>query len=110
MMNILDYLVGNTDRHWGNWGFLVDNETNRPVSLHPLMDFNQAFRSYDTVEGANCQTMLPKKMTQMDAAVYAVKEIGLNQTAEIRKEWFAGREREYGMLLRRLEVLKMYEG
>ena len=27
MMNILDYLVGNTDRHWGNWGFLVDNET-----------------------------------------------------------------------------------
>lgn len=109
MMNILDYLVGNTDRHWGNWGFLVDNETNRPVSLHPLMDFNQAFRSYDTVEGANCQTMLPKKMTQMDAAVYAVKQIGLNQTVEIRKEWFEGREREYGMLMRRLEVLKMYE-
>lgn len=20
MMNIVDYLVGNTDRHWGNWG------------------------------------------------------------------------------------------
>ena len=27
MMNILDYLVGNTDRHWENWGLLVDNET-----------------------------------------------------------------------------------
>ena len=25
MMNIIDYLIGNTDRHWGNWGFLVDN-------------------------------------------------------------------------------------
>ena len=24
MMNILDYLVGNTDRHWENWGLLVD--------------------------------------------------------------------------------------
>lgn len=23
MMNIIDYLVGNTDRHWGNWGILV---------------------------------------------------------------------------------------
>ena len=23
MMNLIDYLVGNTDRHWGNWGFLV---------------------------------------------------------------------------------------
>ena len=48
-------------------------------------------------------------MTQMEAAVYAVKQIGLNQAAEIRKEWFEGREREYGMLMRRLEVLKMYE-
>ena len=26
MMNIIDYLTGNTDRHWGNWGVLVDNE------------------------------------------------------------------------------------
>ena len=40
MMNILDYLVGNTDRHWENWGLLVDNETNRPIRLHDLMDFN----------------------------------------------------------------------
>ena len=26
MMNILDYLVGNTDRHWENWGLLVDKD------------------------------------------------------------------------------------
>lgn len=39
MMNVIDYLVGNTDRHWGNWGVLVDTRTNRPLSLHPLMDF-----------------------------------------------------------------------
>ncbi len=46
MMNILDYLVGNTDRHWENWGLLVDNETNQPIRLHDLMDFNRAFRQY----------------------------------------------------------------
>lgn len=23
MMNIVDYLIGNTDRHWGNWSVLV---------------------------------------------------------------------------------------
>lgn len=56
MMNILDYLTGNTDRHWGNWGFLIDNQTNTPISLHPLMDFNQAFTAYDSMEGANCLT------------------------------------------------------
>lgn len=59
MMNILDYLIGNTDRHWGNWGALVDNETNRPLRLHPLMDFNKAFLSYDRIEGGNCLTSVP---------------------------------------------------
>ena len=50
MMNIMDYLVGNSDRHWGNWGFYVDNATNTPLKLHPLMDFNKAFTNYETTE------------------------------------------------------------
>src|SRR5699024_10856114 len=72
-MNILDYLTGNTDRHPENWGFLVDNTTNDYISLYPVMDFNQCFQAYDTLEGANCQTVLPAKMTQREAAVEAVK-------------------------------------
>ncbi len=106
MMNILDYLVGNTDRHWGNWGFLVDNETNQPLCLHPLMDFNQAFHSYDTVNGANCQTVWPERMTQREAALLAVREIGLNQEREVEKAWFQGREQEYEMFTERLRTLK----
>lgn len=106
MMNILDYLVGNIDRHWGNWGFLVDNRTNRPVSLHALMDFNQAFQSYDSLEGANCQTLYPRKISQKEAALEAVQKVGLNQIAEIDKSWFSGREKEYDMLMKRFAVLK----
>lgn len=106
MMNILDYLVGNTDRHWGNWGFLIDNRTNQPIRLHPLMDFNQAFHAYDTIDGANCQTVFPQIMTQRQAAKDAVGHIGLNQVREIDKTWFSGREREFDMLKQRLEVLK----
>ncbi len=105
MMNILDYLTGNTDRHWGNWGLLVDNRNHKPVSLHPLMDFNQAFHAYDTLEGARCQTTQSRVMTQKEAARIAVEKIGLNQLREIDPEWFAEREREYHMLMRRLEVL-----
>ena len=41
------------------------------------MDFNQSFYSYDTMEGANCQTVYPRKMTQREAAVEAVRQIGL---------------------------------
>ena len=87
MMNILDYLVGNIDRHWGNWGFLVDNRTNTPLRLFPLMDFNKAFHGYDKIEGSRCLTS-PKPMSQMDAAMEGVRRIGLNQKKEIKKEWF----------------------
>ncbi|MBQ6529136.1 MAG: hypothetical protein IJI38_11480 [Clostridia bacterium] len=88
MMNIVDYLVGNTDRHWGNWGFLVDNKTNRPLKLFPLMDYNKAFQAYDSIEGSRCLTT-PQPMSQMDAALEAVRMIGLNQKEEVRKEWFS---------------------
>lgn len=105
MMNILDYLVGNTDRHWGNWGFLVDNRTNRPIGLHPLMDFNRAFHAYDTLDGANCLTVQPRILTQREAAEEAVEKIGLNQNKEIEAEWFRNRQQEYEMFMRRRELL-----
>ena len=83
MMNLIDYLVGNTDRHWGNWGFLVSNDTNRLEKLYPLMDFNKAFLSYDTIDGARCQTC-SRKLSQREAAIEAVRAVGLNQIAEIK--------------------------
>lgn len=106
MMNIVDYLVGNTDRHWGNWGVLVDNSNNRPVCLHKLMDFNQSFHAYDRLEGANCQTGFGEHMTQKEAALRAVKEIGLNQKGEVKKEIFAELPEYYEMFRARLKLLK----
>ncbi|MCM1282499.1 MAG: hypothetical protein NC180_05425 [Muribaculaceae bacterium] len=107
MMNVIDYLVGNTDRHWGNWGVLVKNKTNKPVSLHRLMDFNQAFHSYDSIEGANCQTLFGRrKMTQKEAAVQAVKRIGLNQTEAVGRECFRELPQYYAMFEKRLDILK----
>lgn len=106
MMNIIDYLIGNTDRHWGNWGVLVDNTTNQPVALHPLMDFNQAFQAYDTLSGANCQTLFGEKATQQEAAVAAVRMIGLNQLEEIDTEKLFEKEDQLKMFKKRLSLLK----
>ena len=106
MMNIIDYLVGNTDRHWGNWGVLVDNATNRAVRLHDLMDFNQAFHAYDTLEGANCQTVFHAGVTQRDAAVQAAKKVGLNQLCPVEKELFSNLPQYYEMFEQRLALLK----
>ncbi|MCR4893353.1 MAG: hypothetical protein K5911_01305 [Eubacteriales bacterium] len=82
MMNIIDYLVGNTDRHWGNWGFRVTNRDNRLGKLHPLMDFNRSFRSYDTLDGAGCLTT-EESISQKDAAIIGVKAVGLNQISPL---------------------------
>lgn len=107
-MNILDYLVGNIDRHPENWGMLVDNETNAYISLYPIMDFNQSFGSYDTMDGANCQTVYPERKTQRQAAIEAVKEIGLHQIKEIEEDFFEGAVQWKEMFFRRLEELKKY--
>lgn len=109
MMNIIDYLIGNTDRHWGNWGVLVKNSTNKPVSLHKLMDFNQAFHAYDTLEGANCQTLFGHHATQKEAAEEAVKKIGLNQIKPVNKTYFKNLPQYQEMFFRRLEYLKLKE-
>ena len=37
-MMIFDALIYNTDRHQGNFGFLVDSHTNKPISLAPVFD------------------------------------------------------------------------
>ena len=105
MMNILDYLVGNIDRHWENWGLLIDNQTNKPIRLHDLMDFNKAFSSYDTIDGATCLTT-KERQTQKEAAIYAVKQIGLPQIKEINSSIFRGNKKIEGMFFDRLELLK----
>lgn len=105
-MNILDYLIGNTDRHPENWGFLVDNNTNEVISLYPLMDFNQSFLSYDNIDGARCQTVGKRVLSQREAAIEAVKCIGLRQMKEMDMSKFGEMKQEAKMFERRLSELK----
>jgi len=120
MMNIVDYLIGNTDRHWGNWGFWVDNRTNKLGKLHPLMDFNKAFHSYDSVEGATClpvRNVEGKIISQREAAIRGVRAIGLNLIKELPDDlarffYYANlkiRMRLDIMFRMRLDVLKKVE-
>ncbi len=107
MMNIVDYLIGNNDRHWGNWGFWVDNNNNKIEGLYPLMDFNKAFMNYDSLQGTAC---LPEggMISQKDAAISAVKLVGLNQIGEPKREWFEDDER-WEMFQKRLSLLKEFD-
>ena len=72
------------------------------------MDFNQCFLSYDNLDGANCQTVLPERMTQREAAVEAVRQIGLRQVREMDMNAFGSRKKEAEMFCKRLEELKRH--
>lgn len=72
------------------------------------MDFNQCFLSYDDLDGANCQTVLPERMTQREAAVDAVRKIGLRQKSEVNMSIFGSMEKEAEMFRERLAELRRY--
>lgn len=45
-MLLFDAIICNTDRHYGNFGFLVDNKTNKPVKFAPIFDNGLSLFNY----------------------------------------------------------------
>lgn len=45
-MIILDGITFNVDRHAGNYGVLIDNDTLKPIKMAPIFDFNLAMLPY----------------------------------------------------------------
>ncbi len=66
-MLVLDAIIMNTDRHFGNFGFIIDNKTNKIVAPAPLFDHGNAllnFAGRDDLENdealkAYADTLLP---------------------------------------------------
>ena len=105
MMNLFDYLIGNSDRHGANWGFWVNHQTNRLTCLYPLMDFNKAFTAYSSLDGGLCLTVDSVSISQREAAETAVRCVGLNMISEPDPAWFDNpQQRE--MFFKRLEVCR----
>lgn len=76
------------------------------IRLHDLMDFNRAFQQYDTPEGANCLTVGKRHLSQKDAAVEAVRNIGLNQVRQVEHAVFSEHPAWKAMFEERLRVLR----
>ena len=66
-MLVFDAVIMNTDRHFGNFGFLIDNKTNKIVAPAPLFDHGNAllnFADHDDLENMDtlktyADTLLP---------------------------------------------------
>lgn len=62
-MVVLDALIFNTDRHLGNFGFLVDNKTQKLLRMAPVFDHNQALLPYAKDKNlANLSGYLPSRV------------------------------------------------
>ena len=82
LMNLSDYLIGNIDRHWGNWGVLLSDTG----SMHPapLMDFNHAF---EAIEDTAClpEKLLGNEKTQLQAARESIDYLYMHQPEMLKR-------------------------
>lgn len=47
-MLVLDAITFNADRHYGNFGVLIDNDTLKPLTMAPVFDLNKALLPHFT--------------------------------------------------------------
>ena len=45
-MIVFDAIICNTDRHYGNFGFLIDNKTNKIIEPAPLFDHGNSLFNF----------------------------------------------------------------
>ena len=88
-MMLFDGIVHNTDRHTGNWGFILDS-TRRIKGLHPLMDHNNALN----MSSEKRSVVLPDYLL-IEAACKAYKELGRPRELTSLGNWLASTQTKY---------------
>lgn len=84
-MIVLDALILNTDRHMGNYGFMVDNDTMQIKRMAPMFDHNQALLPYAEQEDfENLDVYLASRPTQIGEDFNEIAHVLL--TPEIRND------------------------
>ena len=79
MMNLCDYLVGNSDRHQDNWGYIY-NDTREIIGFAPIFDFNHAF---EASELSYClpEQLIGRNVLMIDIARQIIKKYNIDLTA-----------------------------
>lgn len=79
MMNLCDYLVGNSDRHQDNWGYIY-NDTREIIGFAPIFDFNHAF---EASELSYClpEQLIGRNILMIDIARQIIKKYSIDLAA-----------------------------
>lgn len=69
-MLVLDALICNADRHFGNFGFLVDNQTNQISAPAPLFDHGNSLFNFAWADDWNSEKHLEEYIRTIQPSVY----------------------------------------
>ena len=69
-MLVLDAVICNTDRHFGNFGFMVDNKTNKIVEPAPLFDHGNSLFSLAGLDSFVSEKALDEYASTLVPSVY----------------------------------------
>lgn len=112
-MFVFDAIICNTDRHFGNFGFLVDNETNKIVAPAPLFDHGLSLFHYEFDEDmddliAKANVLMPATYTSFKKM--ANRMISGAQRSKLHKlaNFKFKKHSKYNLSYRRLEALSRF--
>ena len=113
-MLVLDAIIMNTDRHFGNFGFIVDNNTNKIVAPAPLFDHGNALLNFAGRDDLESEKALNEYANTLVPCVYddfigTAKKVLTNKHREgLRKllEFKFKKNSRYNLPDKRLKMLE----
>lgn len=69
-MLVLDALICNTDRHYGNFGFLIDSRTNQIAAPAPLFDHGNSLFNFAGMDDLESEAALAAYAATLEPCVY----------------------------------------
>lgn len=69
-MLVFDAIICNTDRHYGNFGLLVDSKTNKIISPAPLFDHGNSLFNFAGEQYLETEALLTKYADSREPATY----------------------------------------
>ena len=113
-MLVFDAIVCNVDRHFGNFGFLVDNETNQIVAPAPLFDHGNSLFNYagqddfssDEALARYADTLMPCVYDDFIGTAKASLTLDLHEGLRSLTTWKARKHSAYNLPEKRLKRIE----
>ena len=112
-MMVFDALVCNTDRHFGNFGLLVDNRSNKPCAFAPIFDNGMALFPFAMETDLRDLDAYAKTRTPYFGSSFAELAAAFmtdRQRKQLRKliDFRFTRDRNYNLPTKRLKALEAF--